>query len=55
MNIDINIQNKKLELIQWLCTLEDLSIINKIFDKKKKKPIGGTRFQMPKKIPLRKV
>lgn len=37
MNIDINIQNKKLELIQWLCTLEDLSIINKIFDIKKEK------------------
>lgn len=37
MNMDINIQNKKLELIQWLCTLEDLSIINKIFDKKKEK------------------
>jgi len=37
MNIDINIQNKKLELIQWLSTLEDLSIINKIFDIKKEK------------------
>jgi len=36
-SIDINIQNKKLELIQWVSTLEDLSIINKIFELKKEK------------------
>ena len=30
MNIDVNIQNKKLELIQWLSTVEDLAIIEKI-------------------------
>lgn len=37
MSIDTNIQNKKLELIQWVSTLEDLSIINKIFELKKEK------------------
>lgn len=28
--MDINIQNKKIELIQWLSTLDDISIIEKI-------------------------
>jgi len=28
--MDINIQNKKIELIQWLSTLDDASIIEKI-------------------------
>ena len=30
MNIELNIQNKKLELIQWLSTVEDPYIIEKI-------------------------
>ncbi|MCG2779961.1 MAG: hypothetical protein L6264_03360 [Weeksellaceae bacterium] len=37
MEIDLSIQNKKLELIQWLSTVEDLSVINKIFEIKKEK------------------
>ena len=32
MNIDLQIQNKKLELIQWLSTIEDLNILEKISD-----------------------
>ena len=28
----VNIQSKKLELIQWLSTIEDLSVLNKIID-----------------------
>lgn len=36
MNIELNIQNKKLELIQWLSTIEDSAIIEKIMDLKKK-------------------
>ncbi|WP_026838872.1 hypothetical protein [Gillisia sp. JM1] len=28
--MDVNIQNKKIELIQWLSTLNDMSIIEKI-------------------------
>ncbi len=35
MKADLNIQNKKLELIQWLSTIEDLSVLNKIIDLKK--------------------
>jgi hypothetical protein len=35
MKADLNIQSKKLELIQWLSTIEDLSVINKIIDLKK--------------------
>jgi len=35
MNIELNIQNKKLELIQWLSTIEDLSILEKIMDVRK--------------------
>ncbi|MFZ4435014.1 MAG: hypothetical protein ACOYOR_00755 [Flavobacterium psychrophilum] len=31
----VNIQSKKLELIQWLSTIEDLSVLNKISDLKK--------------------
>lgn len=30
----VNIQSKKLELIQWLSTIEDLSVLNKIIDLK---------------------
>ena len=36
MNIEIELQNKKIELIQWLSTLEDVSIIKKISDLWKK-------------------
>ena len=36
MNIELNILNKKLELIQWLSTIEDSTIIEKIMDLKKK-------------------
>ncbi len=35
MNIELNILNKKLELIQWLSTIEDSSIIEKIMDLRK--------------------
>lgn len=34
MKAEFNIQSKKLELIQWLSTIEDLSILNKIIDLK---------------------
>ena len=36
MNIELNMLNKKLELIQWLSTIEDSSIIEKIMDLRKK-------------------
>ena len=36
MNIELNIQNKKLELIQWLSTIEDSAIIEKIMDLRKR-------------------
>lgn len=32
MNLNPNILNQKLELIQWLSTIEDSSIIEKIMD-----------------------
>lgn len=32
MEIELSILNKKLELIQWLSTIEDLSTIEKIID-----------------------
>ena len=35
MNLELNMQNKKLELIQWLSTLEDSSIIEKIIELRK--------------------
>lgn len=35
MKTELNIQSKKLELIQWLSTIEDLSILNKIINLKK--------------------
>jgi hypothetical protein len=35
MKADLNIQTKKIELIQWLSTIEDLSVINKLIDLKK--------------------
>jgi hypothetical protein len=36
MNIETNILNKKLEHIQWLSTIEDPSIIEKINELRKK-------------------
>ena len=36
MKIELNLQNKKLELIQWLSTIEDSTIIEKIMDLRKK-------------------
>ena len=45
MKAELNIQSKKLELIQWLSTIEDLSVLNKIIDlKSKKTKIGGILF-----------
>lgn len=35
MRSSANIQSKKIELIQWLSTIEDLSVINKLIDVKK--------------------
>lgn len=32
MNAELNLQNKKLALIQWLSTLENSTIIEKIMD-----------------------
>ena len=32
MTTDLQIQNKKLELIQWLSTIEDLNFLDKISD-----------------------
>ncbi len=32
MAIQVNIQERKLELIQWLSTVDDVSVINKIAD-----------------------
>lgn len=39
MSLELNIQNKKLELIQWLSTLEDSSIIEKIMELRKQECI----------------
>lgn len=36
MNTDVTLQSKKLELIQWLAELQDSSVINQIFELKKK-------------------
>jgi hypothetical protein len=35
MNVEINILNKKLELIQWLSTVEDSTILEKIMELRK--------------------
>ena len=35
MNVNLNILNQKLELIQWLSTIEDASILEKIMDLRK--------------------
>jgi len=39
MNPELNMQNKKLELIQWLSTLEDPFIIEKIIELRKSENI----------------
>ena len=36
MNIELNILNKKLELIQWLSTVEDSTILEKIMELRKR-------------------
>jgi hypothetical protein len=35
MSVDLNILNQKLELIQWLSTIEDASIIEKLVELRK--------------------
>ena len=35
MKVDLNIQNKKLELIQWVSSLNDISILEKITELRK--------------------
>ena len=35
MSVNLNLLNSKLELIQWLSTIEDSSIIEKIMDLRK--------------------
>lgn len=37
MNLDINIETKKLALIQWLTSLNDVSMIDKIMELKEEK------------------
>ncbi len=39
MSVNLNLLNSKLELIQWLSTIEDSSIIEKIMDLRKKESI----------------
>jgi len=39
MSTELNIQNEKLELIQWISTLEDSSIIGKIMELRKRENI----------------
>lgn len=36
MSVETNILNKKLDLIQWLSTVEDLNVIEKIMDLRKR-------------------
>ena len=36
MNLDFNIETKKLALIQWLTSLNDVSMIDKILELKQK-------------------
>jgi len=36
MKIELNILNKKLELIQWLSSIEDSTVIEKIMELRKK-------------------
>ncbi len=35
MKIELNLQNKKLELIQWLSSIEDSTVIEKIMELRK--------------------
>jgi len=37
--MDINLQNKKIELIQWLSTLNDKSMIDKLIDLREKEQV----------------
>lgn len=39
MGIELNMQNKKMELIQWLSTLDDSAIIEKIVALRKKESV----------------
>lgn len=39
MSSDSTLSNKKIELIQWLSTIEDVSILNKIMDLRKKENV----------------
>lgn len=50
MNTDLQIQNKKLELIQWLSTIEDLNFLEKISDliSRENKKDWLMKFQMRK-------
>jgi hypothetical protein len=36
MKMELNLQNKKLELIQWLSSIEDSAVIEKIMELRKK-------------------
>ena len=38
--MDANIQNKKIELIQWLSTLTDISVIEKIMELREQENSG---------------
>ncbi|MHA8052016.1 hypothetical protein [Aquirufa sp. OSTEICH-129A] len=39
MKTESIIQSKKLELIQWLSTIDDITVLNKIFELKKQENI----------------
>ena len=39
MKADLNLQIKKLELIQWLSTVNDVTVLNKIIDIQKQENI----------------
>lgn len=39
MKTEYIIQSKKLELIQWLSTIDDITVLNKIFELKKQENI----------------
>ena len=39
MDVKLDISNKKLELIQWLSTIENASVIEKLMDLRKKESI----------------
>ena len=56
MDTDLQIQNKKLELIQWLSTIEDLNFLEKILSSflVKTKKIGQIKFRTLKDNLLKK-